>query len=197
MQGNACVVRNRTRGEASTMLQQAEQEATALLTKQLTNKNKNAVSKQIPSKMAELALMESNKAMRRLEDVVLNQHKERIAVRIATEAKEAAEARTTEKGTRSEGNTEGEIVGDGNKLELEIMGQELAKLQTELEASKQELATKVEEQEVAEQEGWISRKAKFSEVAAQTKEEAEMKAMNTEFSRELTAGSNKAEECRE
>ena len=135
--------------------------------------------------------MESNKAMRRLDDVVLNQHKERIAVRIATEAKEAAEARTTEKGTRSEGNTEGEIVGDGNKLELEIMGQELAKLQTELEASKQELATKVEEQEVAEQEGWISRKAKFSEVAAQTKEEEEMKAMNTEFSRELTQARTK------
>ena len=183
LQGNACVVRNKTRGEVSTMLQQAEQEATAVLTKQLTNKNKNSVSKQVPSKIAELALIDSNKTMRQMEEVVMNQQKEKIAARIATEAKSAAEARTAGKGARSGGGTEGEVAEDEDKLEA--MGQELTKLKAELETSKQELALKVEEQEIAEQEGWISRKAKFSEVAVQTKEEAERKAINTEFSREL------------
>ena len=183
LQGNACVVRNKTRGDVSTMLQQAEQEATTVLTKQLANKNKNSVSKQVPSKIAELALIDSNKMMRQMEEVVMNQQKEKIAPRIATEARSAAEARTAGKGAGSEGGTEGEAAEDEDKLEA--MRQELAKLKAELETSKQELALKVEEQEMAEQEGWINKKAKFSEVAAQTKEEAERKAMNTEFSREL------------
>ena len=37
LQGKSCVVRNKTRGEVGTVLQQAEQEATTVLTKQLSN----------------------------------------------------------------------------------------------------------------------------------------------------------------
>ena len=71
------------------------------------------------------------------------------------------------------------------------MRQELVKLKAELEMSKKELALKIEEQSVAEEEGWISTKVKFSEVAAQTKEAAERKAWNTELSRALAEARTK------
>ena len=60
------------------------------------------------------------------------------------------------------------------------------KLKAELEMSTKSLALEIEEQAVAEANSWISSKAKFSEVAAQTTEEAERKEWNAEFSRELT-----------
>ena len=65
------------------------------------------------------------------------------------------------------------------------MGQEITRLETELETTRKDLALKVEEQAVAEEEGWISTKLKFSEIAAQTKEETDRNAWNAEFSREL------------
>ena len=49
-QGNSCVTKNKTRGEVGTMLQQADQEATSVVSNQLAYKNRQAVAKHTPSK---------------------------------------------------------------------------------------------------------------------------------------------------
>ena len=60
-----------------------------------------------------------------------------------------------------------------------------------MDAARKELVVKAREQEVAEEEGWISSKLKFSEMAARTKEEAERDSWNAEFSRELIEAQTK------
>ena len=182
LQGNACTVKNKTRAEVGTMLQQAEQEASAALMKQSPNKNKNARSKELPSKMAEMALADSNKQMRQVKTMVVQLLEQTTAVRIKAK-------KIQEDGAGSEEPEEAKSTRESqaeDKNELEALKQEVEKLKTELEASKQELVLNLKERAVSEEEGWTLRKLQFSEVAAQSKEEAEKKQWATEFSRELT-----------
>jgi hypothetical protein len=188
LQGNSCVVKNKTRGEVGTMLQQAEQEAMTAVSKQLANKNRQAVVKHTPSKMAELALLDSNKKMRLIEDVVTRQQKEQIAARLTAEARAANGGAEAEDGSEGPGSNKGKSVESKDPEEcakLEAMGREITRLETELETTRKDLALKMKEQAVAEHEGWIRTKLKFSEIAAQTKEEAERNTWNAEFSKEL------------
>ena len=123
----------------------------------------------------------------------MRQQKEKITATIASEARTAeknAEVRGAEAESGTErGSEESKSTGSGggdDEGKLKAMEQELVKLKAELERSTKSLALKIEEQAVAEANGWISSKAKFSEVAAQRKEEAERKEGDAEFSRELT-----------
>ena len=59
-------------------------------------------------------------------------------------------------------------------------------MKAELETSEQELAQHLKDQAIAEEEGWISQKVQFSEIATQTKDETEKKRWAAEFSRELS-----------
>ena len=193
LQGNSCVIKNKTRGEVGTMLQQAEQEATAAVSKQLTNKNRQAVAKHTPSKMAELALLDSNKKMRLIEEVVARHQREQVAIRITTKTniREGAEA---EDNNEMPGSNRNKVVEGGDSechAKLEAMGQQITKLEAELDAARKELVVKAREFEVAEEEGWISSKLKFSEIAARTEEEAERDSWNAEFSRELIEAQTK------
>ena len=164
------------------------------MSKQLTNKNRQAVAKHTPSKMAELALIDSNKKMRLIEEVVARQQREQVAARIAAEARAAREGAEAEDNTEIPGSNRNKIVeGEDSEChtKLEAMGQQITKLEAELDAARKELVVKAKEQEVAEEEGWISTKLKFSEMAARTKEEAERDSWNAEFSRELTEARTK------
>ena len=78
--------------------------------------------------MAESAIIDSNKKLRQFEEAVMRQKKEKIAARIA------AEARTTERGAESEGGTEGGSEG------VESIGGKKVKDEDKLEAMEQELA---------------------------------------------------------
>ena len=72
------------------------------------------------------------------------------------------------------------------EFQLESMRQEIGKVKTELETSKQEPAPQLKKQAINEEEGWISQKLQFAEIAAQTKDETEKMKWAATFSRELT-----------
>ena len=60
LRGNVPVMKFGTRTEIGTRLQQAEREAEAALAKQSSNKGKQVRLKEMPAKLAELALADSN-----------------------------------------------------------------------------------------------------------------------------------------
>ena len=106
--------------------------------------------------MAELALIDNNKKMRLVGEVVARQQKEQVAVRIAAEASAARGGAEAEDDIEiSEPNRSETVEGEDSEChtKLEAMGQKNAKLETELEAARKELVLKVKEQEVAEEEG--------------------------------------------
>ena len=70
LQGNACTIVNKTRSDVDTMLQQAENEAESALIRQSPSRNKRSRNKEVPSKMAEMALVDSNRQMKQAKETV-------------------------------------------------------------------------------------------------------------------------------